>query len=108
MTSMIVTPRHNDLDSSALDKRLLRLHFVIDSLPLLQCFCFSYPTDIGHFRITYVGGNHVVDVSEMSDHYLLGESCIFKHRIPGECSLVASTIHFLTPKFDRIMAYDGG
>jgi hypothetical protein len=31
---------------------------------------------------------------------LLGESCIFKHRIPGECSSVVSTIQLGTPKFD--------
>src|SRR6516165_1261873 len=63
-------------------------------------FCFSYPTEIGHFRITYVGGNRVVDVPTIPDLHLLGESCIFKHRIPGECSSVVSTIQFLTHKFD--------
>jgi hypothetical protein len=49
---------------------------------------FSYPTEIGHFRNTYVGGNRVVDAPTIPGHHLLGESCIFKHSIPGECSSV--------------------
>jgi hypothetical protein len=52
-------------------------------------FCFSYPTEFGHFRITCVVGDRVVDVPTIPDHHLLGESCPFKHSIPGECSSVA-------------------
>jgi hypothetical protein len=48
-----------------------------------------------------VGGNRVVNVPTIPDLHLLGESCIFKHRIPGECSSVASSIKFLTHKFDK-------
>jgi hypothetical protein len=58
--------------------------------------------DEGHFRITYVGGNRVVDVPTIPGHHLLGESCIFKHRIPGECSSVVSSIQLWTPEFDTI------
>ena len=74
--------------SSAPDKRPLRLHLVIDSLPLLQWFRFSYSTEITHFGITYVGGNHIVDVPTIPDLHLLGASCLFKRSIPGECSSV--------------------
>jgi hypothetical protein len=37
------------------------------------------------FRITYVGGNRVIDAPTIPDHHLLGESCPFKRSIPGEC-----------------------
>ena len=59
-------------------------------------------TEFGHFRIMYVGGNRVVGVPTIFDLHLLGESCILKHRIPGECSSVVSTIQLGTPKFDNI------
>jgi len=54
----------------------------------------NLPTEFGHFRITYVGGNRVVNVPTIPDHHLLGECCLFKLSIPGECSLVVSSIQF--------------
>ena len=62
---------------------------------------FQLPTETSHLCITFVGGNRVIDVPTIPDLHLLGESCIFKHRIPGECSSVASTIQLGTPKFDN-------
>ena len=97
---MIVTPRHNDWNQAI----WISAHYVC-ILSLIRYHCFNdfasaTPLKTGHLCITYVGGNNVVDVPTIPDLHLLGESCIFKHRIPGECSSVVSTIHLGTPKFD--------
>jgi hypothetical protein len=93
MMWMTFVPRRNDwrtalwMSANHVCILLLIRHYCFND------FCFTYPTEFGHFRITYVGGNRVVNVPTIPDHHLLGECCLFKLSIPGECSLVVSSIN---------------
>src|SRR6516165_8166444 len=100
MTSMIVTPRYNDWTQALWISAhyvcillLIRYHWFND-------FCFSCLLNsvISALRVRQQSCCRCFGDVRLS---FLGESCIFKHRIPGECSSVASTIQLGTPKYDK-------